>query len=192
MICAAALVLLLDASGSVGAHDWALQVAGHASAVEADSVVRVVERDPVAMVALAFSDVTLPLTAWHLIASREDAAAFALALRTSRRVLSGGTDIGGALMDAMAALPNAPCDPEDRVIDLVTDGDAPAEPARRARDEAAAQGIRINALGVGNDRATAWLREHAITPGGFAMDASGWDDFAHAVRRKITMELAAR
>lgn len=111
------------------------------------------------------------------------------ALRQAPRVLSGGTDIGQALRVAISTMGTAPCG-DAQVIDLVTDGEAPAAPTERARDEAAERGITINALAVGSADAAAWLRAHTVTPGGFVVEAAGWGEFAAAMRRKMVLEVA--
>ncbi|MEI6159409.1 MAG: DUF1194 domain-containing protein [Roseococcus sp.] len=111
-------------------------------------------------------------------------------MRNAPRGEAHGTDIGGALFAALDRLAQAPCTPEEEVIDLVTDGDAPEARTHQARAYAEAQGVRVNALGVGPESAGDWLREHAITPGGFAMAAPNWASFAAAIRRKVTLELA--
>lgn len=95
-------------------------------------------------------------------------------------------------MGGVEAFQDAPCAAEQRVVDLVTDGEAAELPARNAREQAELAGVRINALGVGNDTAAEWLRENAITMGGFAMHAEGWGEFARAILRKINMEVAGR
>jgi hypothetical protein len=190
--CAVALILLLDASGSVRADDWTLQLHGHAAAFEGEDVARITAREPVAVTALAFSDSAAPLVGWRMVRGGADARAFAAELRGADRGPAMGTNIGAALMAGLRALASAPCIPDQPVMDLVTDGEAPEEPARRARDAAEAQGVRINAIGVGSDSAVAWLRENAVTAGGFAMAASDWHDVARALRSKITLELAAR
>lgn len=192
MICAVALVLLLDASASVAAADWDLQLAGHAAAFEGEDVARITAREPVAVTALGFSDHAAPLVGWRVIQGGAAARAFAAELRGADRGVPMGTDIGGALFAGLRALGAAPCEPDQAVLDLVTDGEAPAEPARRARAYAEVQGVRINAIGVGSEAAVAWLRENAVTPGGFVMAASDWHDVARALRSKITLELAAR
>lgn len=192
MICAVALVLLLDASGSVSAPDWSLQQEGHAAAFEAAQITRVIEREPMAVTAKAFSDTAALMVGWRVLRSAADASAFAAELRQAHRPWSGGTNIGAALEAGIEAFGATPCQPESRVIDLVTDGEAAALPAEMARDQAEQQGIRINALGVGHDGAAAWLREHAVTVGGFAMHAASWEDFGRAVLRKVTLEVAGR
>ena len=193
--CAVALVLLLDASGSVSGPEWDLQVAGHAAAFDSPAIVRVIDRGEVlAVTAMEFSDIAQPLVPWALLRSGADAAAFAQAMRRAPRLLSTSTDIGSAITAGLASLQDAPCAADQQVIDVVSDGGAEPRATEAARDAAFARGVRVNALGVGRlpggDPAD-WLREHAATPGGFTLSAAGWGDFADAIRRKITMEVAA-
>jgi hypothetical protein len=190
--CAVALILLLDASGSVQAEDWRLQVEGHAVAFESEDVARITAREPVAVTAIAFSESTTTMVGWRMIRGGADAAGFAAELRAAPRGPAISTNIGGALMAGLRALGSAPCEPDQAVMDLVTDGDAASGPTRQARIYAEAADVRINALGVGSEHAVAWLREYAVTPGGFVMAASDWGDVARALRSKITLELAAR
>ncbi len=196
MFCAVALVLLLDASGSVSAEDWRLQAGGTADAIADEAVVRIIERQGgVAVTAVAFSDITRPLVPWRIVTSAADAGAFAHALREAPRNLYGGTRIGEALTDAIAAFESAPCEAEQQVVDISSDGDADPTPTGRARDLAAMRGIRVNAIGIGRlpgGTPAEWLRDNAVTVGGFALAAGDWADFARAMRRKLAMELAER
>jgi hypothetical protein len=189
--CALALVLLLDASASIFPAEWQLQAEGHAAAFEDAAVLRAITRGPgVAVSALSFSDEAREMVPWRILRSAEDARGFADALRTSPRGEVAGTDIGGAIFAALDQFATAPCAPEEEVIDLVTDGESAEARTHQARAYAEAQGVRVNALGVGPPEAGDWLREHAITPGGFAMAAPDWASFAAAIRRKVTLELA--
>lgn len=191
--CAVALVLLLDASASILPGEWALQRDATAAAFEEEGVLRAIGRDGgVAVTALAFSDGVTPMLGWRHLRDAEDARAFAAALRAAPRGEVGGTDIGGALFAALRALEEAPCAAEQEVIDLATDGEAPEAPVHAARAAAEARGVVINALGVGAPDAAEWLRTHAVTGTGFAMLAEDWARFPQAIRRKLTLELAAR
>ena len=194
--CAVALVLLLDASGSVSAGDWRMQAHGTADAIADDAVVRIIERQgAVAMTAIAFSDITRPLVPWRVLTGPEEAQAFAQSLRDAPRTLHGGTRIGEALNDAIAAFDDAPCLAEQEVVDISSDGDAEPGPTGLARDAAALRGVRVNAIGIGtlpNGTPADWLRDNAVTAGGFALSAGDWGDFARAMRRKLAMELAVR
>jgi hypothetical protein len=191
--CAVALVLLMDASASILPAEWDLQRRSTAAAFREPAVQAAIARDGgVAVTAIAFSDDTTRLTPWRHLRDAADAEAYAAELEAAPRGMALGTDIGGALFAAMAALAEAPCAAEQEVVDLATDGEAPEASVHQARAYAEAQGVRINALGVGAPEAADWLRENAITPGGFALRAAGWEDFPRAIRRKLTLELAAR
>jgi Mg-chelatase subunit ChlD len=188
--CAVALVLLLDASASIRADEWQMQLDGHAAALESPEVARVIERGgPVAVTAFAFSDDAVPVLPWRVVASAADARAAAQALRQAPRGVPLGTDLPGALRAALRALSAAPRPCEREVVDLVTDGEAAAPVRERAYAEA--QGVTVNALAVGPVTAADWLREHAITPGGFVLRAEGWADFHRAILRKLVLELAS-
>lgn len=188
--CAVALVLLLDASASITPPDWRLQLEGHADAIEA--IGPTVQRgEPVAVAAFAFSELVQPLVRWRLIRTEADAREVAAELRQAPRGQMGGTEIPHALRVARNAMADAPCQAEQEVIDLVTDGEAHGPATARERDLAAAEGVRINALGVGSPEAADWLRQHAVTPGGFVMQVERWEDFARAIRRKIALEVAS-
>jgi len=189
--CALALVLLLDASASILRREWQLQAEGHGSAFEDDAVLRAIARGPgLAVTALSFSDDAREMVPWRILRGAQDAPDFAAELRAAPRGEAAGTEIGGALFAAMDRLAEAPCTPDEVVIDLVTDGEAPEARTREARACAEALGVRVNALGVGPEESGEWLREHAITPGGFAMAAPDWARFAAAIRRKAMLELA--
>lgn len=191
--CAVALVLLMDASASILPQEWDLQRVATAAAFRDPAVRAAIARDGgVAVTAIAFSDGTTPMVPWRHLRTAADAEAFAAELAAAPRGPAGGTDIGAALFAAMAALAEAPCAAEQEVVDLATDGEAAEAPVHRARAYAEAQGVRINALGIGPESAVEWLRENAITQGGFALAAAGWEEFPRAIRRKLTLELAAR
>lgn len=194
--CAVALVLLLDASGSVTNEDWRMQVQGTADGIADDAVTRIIERQgAVAMTAIAFSDLTVPMVPWRVLRTAGEARGFAQALREAPRALYGGTRIGEAIDDAVVALDAAPCAAEQEVIDVASDGDADPVPTMRARDAAAARGVRVNAIGIGRlpgGNPADWLRDNAVTMGGFSIDVGDWSDFSRAMRRKLQMELAAR
>jgi Protein of unknown function (DUF1194) len=200
--CAAALVLLLDASGSIPDDAWGLQVEGHRAALAAPEVVRLVERGgPVAVAAFGFAAGVWELAPWSVLRSGADARAFGDALAAGARDRASrflaATATGTAIRTATEAHERAPCEADERITDLVSDGTANAgRDTARARDDAAEAGIRVNALAVrteaGADDPAAWLRETAMTPGGFVLEADGWDRFAEALRRKLARELAAR
>lgn len=193
MICAAALVLLLDASGSIMPADWREQLEATADAIESAEVADAIRRGgPMAVKAIAFSDRVAPLTGWVLLPDAAAAQAYADRLRQAPRAVSGGTDIGRALAAAHQAMPAAPCVPDRLVIDLSTDGEAPEAGTAMARDVAQADGVTINVIAVGAVARPESLREHALTGDGFLIHAADWSRYAELVRRKVILETAAR
>lgn len=193
MICAVALVLLLDGSRSIQPDQWLLQTGGHADAFESQSIQGAIERGPgIAVTAIAFGMGSRQLVEWRILRTADDARAFAAILRQADQGDDSGTDIGQAIMAGLRALGRAPCQPDEEVVDLVTDGIAQVEPVQRARAYAEVQGVKINAIGVGDPGAADWLRQHAVTPGGFAIQVEDWAAFGPAIRSKITMEVAQR
>jgi len=204
--CSLALVLLLDMSGSVTPQDWQHQVEGHARALQAAPVREaIIANGPVAVRADAFSDYRHELAGWTLLRTEGDVSGFAATLRAGGRQVfpQGDTLTAQALEDSVDAFEGAPCAPDQRVIDLVTDGVPSDRPrmgfVRHNLDEA---GVRVNALFVetargradsaraGWDNGLDWLREEVVTGGGVAMSADGWNDFTRQIRMKVVLEIA--
>lgn len=193
MICAAALVLLLDASGSIMPAEWREQVEATARAVESAEVAEAIRRGgPMAVTALAFADLPRTMVGWHILTSQRDAAAFAARLREAPRGGQGGTAIGLALREAHRRIGEAPCEADRYVIDLSTDGEAPEADTAAARDAAQAGGVTINVISVGAMALPESLREHATTGDGFLIHAADWARYGELVRRKVIWETAAR
>jgi uncharacterized protein with von Willebrand factor type A (vWA) domain len=193
MLCAAALVLLLDASGSIMPAEWREQLHATADAIASPEVADAIRRGgPVAVKAIAFSDRVAPLTGWVVLPDGAGAQAYAERLREAPRAVGGGTDIGRALAAAHDAMAAAPCQPDRLVIDLSTDGEAPEAGTAMARDAAQADGVTINVIAVGAVARPDSLREHAATVDGFLIHAADWSHYAALVRRKVILETAAR
>jgi hypothetical protein len=197
MLCSLALVLLLDASGSVPDPAWNMQVQAHADALADPTIGRIIAREgAVAVMVAAFDDAPRTLVSWRMLEGPADAAAMARTLAGAQRPGRGGTATGRAMHFALEELRRAPCVPDRAVIDLVTDGPGDDAPAlARARAEAEARDVRVNALAVitypGIDT-FGWLRGAVVTPGGFVMAADGWEGVSAALRRKITWEISGR
>lgn len=193
MVCATALVLLLDASGSIMPSEWRQQLEATAGALESSEFHYALERGgPVAVTALAFSTHAAPLTEWHVLRDAAEARVYAALLREAPRVVGGGTDIGWALSAAHQAVRAAPCAADRQVIDLSTDGEAPEAETAMARDAAQMDGVTINVIAVGALAQPDSLREHAMTGDGFLIHAADWSQYAALVRRKVILETAAR
>jgi Mg-chelatase subunit ChlD len=193
VICATLLVLLMDASGSIFPAEWREQVEATARAIESPEVADAIARaGPMAVKAVAFAEVAVPLTGWVVLDGAQAARAYADRLREAPRAVGGGTDIGRALSAAHEAMRAAPCEADRMVIDLSTDGEAPEAPTALARDAAQADGVTINAIVVGAQARPDSVREFAVTGDGFVIHAADWSQYAALVRRKILLETAAR
>lgn len=194
---AVCLALLLDVSASVDHSAYDLMRRGHAEAFHAPAVTRAIETDGLAVMVVQFSDYPHVTQPWRVLRTRQQAAAFAAQMAQMPRVAFAGTNTGLAVAVTLRAMQAAPAC-EQFVADIVTDGPSndPGDLAD-ARDEATQLGVRINALLVETSaaepqEAERWAREHLTTPDGFALVAHGWERFAAAFARKLSMEVSAR
>ncbi len=206
--CLAAIVLLLDVSGSVDGTHYAAQRDGTAAAFEHPSVIGTIATSEGIAVALAqFAYRATTRLGWVMIRDEASSRRFAEAVRALERRDNGFiTAIGDALEHGRDLLRDPPCRPALRVIDISTDGFAEGgsvSPAN-ARDAAQAEGIEINALlfdaiadpgAEPNDPAELaaaedWLRGQVAT--GFVRPAYRSGGYAAAFRQKLLMEIAGR
>ncbi len=197
MICGLALILLMDASGSVDQRAWQAQLEAHADALADPAIGRAMAAQGVTAVSvIAFSERTHVLVPWRIVDTAEDAEGPAREVMAAQRPESAGTHTGRALAFALDHLEQAPCVPERAVIDVVTDG--PSDDRARleaARERAIDQDVRVNVLVVNTYPAAdpvGWARKHLMTPGGFVVEANNWADVAAALRRKVTWEISHR
>jgi hypothetical protein len=168
-------------------------VAAHVAGLRDPRVTRHAERLGVAVTAFAIGSTPYRLRGW---AGSPAAAAEALAPRAARMPfrVPEGTATGDAVFAALAALRDGP-ECERQVIDVATDGQSnQGRPMQAARDAAAAAGVVVNVVTVrtvqGADDPGEWAREHAVTPGGFVIEATGWDAWMRAIVRKLVLEVA--
>jgi len=206
LACFAAIVLLMDVSGSVSDAAFQAQRDGTASAFEDPQVLRVIEASGGIAVQVSQFDIASDTRlGWRMIPDGAAARDFAASLRAMpRRTRGNPTAIGRALNHAHAALAEAPCLPTTRVIDISTDGyetDA-RPPARHARDAAALEGVVINAIAfssydgvrqgedwihVVQQETQDWLSENVAT--GFVRVANDPAGFHEAFRSKVVFEI---
>jgi hypothetical protein len=195
--CAVALILLLDASQSVGAKDWESQVDMTASAFLHPEVASVIENNPygTAVAAAVFATDFAIVVPWQILTHTQSIDNFAASLRGIPRTGVGVyTHIENALIGTEKYMDEAPCKPTMKVVDVSTDGVINLEQdASRQRDKMHEKEIRINAIGFGPalDLEKS-LTDHLITPGGFTVIAHSWMDYAISIRRKLIREIAWR
>jgi hypothetical protein len=193
-----ALVLAVDVSMSVTADSYLLQRDGIARAFDNPRLAGAISAIPggVEALVLEWSDpdrITVTV-GWTRLADAESAAAFAAAVRATKRSSEGLTAIGPALIAAAAAFDHTPEPALRRIIDISGDGMANfGLPPAVARDRIVAAGISINGLAIVTEESwlEAYYRSNVIGgPGAFVVAARDFQSFADAILRKLVQEIA--
>jgi Protein of unknown function (DUF1194) len=202
-----ALVLTVDASGSIDTPEFQLQKEGIAGAVADPEVLSTIQSGRNGRIAIAYVEWGAPGAAqmmvdWMLVEDAASAAAFGDAVLQAPRSIQSYNAIGDAIDLAVRLFDACPCQPTRRIIDV--SGDNPDNrsnhPAPLARDAAIAQGVTINALAILNDGRLGqggrpWLVETYERTviggfGAFATAAQSRADFARALREKMVLEIS--
>jgi len=196
-----ALVLAVDASGSVDRVRFALQKQGYVAAFRHPRVIGAIETGPhqaIAVIMMQWTGPALQVTAvpWTKISDAASANAFADKIAAAPRALfGGGTSISGAIDASMALLFDNPFKATRRVIDISGDGaNNRGRFVRDARDEAVGQGVGINGLPIlalepDLDR---YYRQNVVGgPGAFVIAAKDFESFGEAILKKLIAEIAA-
>jgi hypothetical protein len=195
------LILAVDASGSVSADEFDLQVKGLADAFRDPAVISAIQSIALGGIAVAVMQWSSPghqvmAVNWQLVSDRASAELLAQQIITVGRLILGETAIDRALMFAMAEISTNDYSGRRRVIDLSGDGATNwGGLPDRARDEAVAAGITINALAIVNEQPDLdqYFRDHVIGGlGAFVVTASDYEDFARAIRLKLIEEIQGR
>ncbi len=194
------LVLAVDASSSVSAAEFALQIQGLARAFRDPRVQQAIRAAgdlglAVALVQWSSERKQVLAVDWTLVTGPEAAGAFADRIaEVPRFVIGGGTAIGNALKFAMGLLDGNDFRGRRRVIDVSGDGRANqgAQPAE-LRDAAVTLGITINGLAILNEDAA--TEEYYWTDviggsGAFVMIANDYESYARAILTKLVREIA--
>lgn len=197
--CTLALVLLMDVSQSVNHTNYELQREGLAQAFADPQLQQIILSQPDHMVVQVqqFASESEVIINWRMLRTRSDIQAFVQELAQMPRSTPGIlTGIGIAMQSAVQAFDHAPCVPEQRVVDVSADGSHNmGVPPSQVRDQAQAHTITINGLPIlleADSDLPTYFREHVVTSDGFVVIAHGYQDFARAIRRKLTLEIATR
>ncbi|MEM9048980.1 MAG: DUF1194 domain-containing protein [Pseudomonadota bacterium] len=196
--CSLALVLALDISSSVNAHEYRLQIGGLAAALR-DPEIRAAVLATAPVFATVFewsghaqqSDV-LP---WTRLSAPADIDALAARLDAHIRPYdSFATAIGEALAYGLDRFDALPVGCARRVIDI--SGDGVTNEGRLAialHPQAAQRGVTVNALVIkgANPDPEAHYRYNVITgPGAFLMVArNGFEDYPALIKGKLLREI---
>src|SRR5690606_4942220 len=142
-----ALVLVVDASGSISEPEFRLQKEGIALAVTDPDVLAAVQGGALQRLAIAYVEWGGPMMAqtmvgWTIVEDSASAESFAAAVLGAPSSSQSYNAIGDASDHAAALLDACPCQPTRRVLDV--SGDNPdnrsMRPAPLARDAAVAEG----------------------------------------------------
>ncbi len=197
-----ALVLAVDVSGSVNGERFALQMEGIARAFEDTAVQAAIISGPhraIFVTLVEWSNRPAVSVPWTLIASAEDARAFAERIRRAPRADSQFTCMAAALqLIADKVLPFLPAPSERTIIDVSGDGRDNCNPQKQVdavRDDLVGADVTINGLPIleGDEAETLepWYRDHVIGGrGAFLLPALGFRDFGRAMRRKFIVEIS--
>jgi len=196
-----ALVLAVDASGSVDQYRFGLQKRGYAAAFRSSRVIKAISSGAAQAIAVTLVQWTGPALqeqaiGWTVVRGAAAAEDFAAAIeRMPRRLFGGGTSISGAIDYSRLLLARLPFTAARRVIDVSGDGaNNRGRSVTLARDAAVRDGIGINGLPIlalepDLDR---YYFDHVVGgPGAFMIPAQSYDTFADAVLKKLVMEIAA-
>jgi hypothetical protein len=202
-----ALVLAVDASGSIDQAEFQLQKEGIASAVVAGPALSAISSGPNGRIAIAYVEWGSPggaatIVNWMIVDNAASAGRFAAAVLAAERSLQSYNAIGDAITHGAVLIGACPCTPIRGVIDISGDNrdNRSLTPSVVARQAAAAQGITVNALAVLEGERTGasgkpWLveayeREVIAGPGAFVIAAHDRGDFARALLQKMVREIA--
>ena len=198
---AIALVLAVDASGSVSNGRFELQKQGYAAAFRNPQVLNSIRSLMTQSIAVTMMQWTGPrlhavVVDWTLVKDEATTNALAAAIEAaSRQLFGGGTSISGAIDYSRLLLAQSPFNAARRVIDISGDGsNNSGRSVTQARDEAVHDGVSINGLPILTlepylDR---YYYENVIGgPGAFMIPAANYDNFADAILKKLITEIAA-
>ncbi len=196
------LLLAVDASVSVNATEFDLQVGGIARAFRSAAVlgaIRAAGAEGIAVAVYHWGNVEQQRLAVDWMRVHDASSARALAARIAaapRAFVGGATAIHSALDFAVPRFDDNGFEGRRRVLDLSADGrNNRGTSPETARDRAVARGITVNGLAILNDVAFLDDYFHARVIGGaaaFVEPADDYDDFARAIEAKLVREITGQ
>src|SRR5438046_9977976 len=193
-----ALVLAVDASGSVDRVRFELPKQGYVAAFRHPRVIGAIQSGPtqaIAVIMMQWTGPALQVTAVPCTKISDAASANAFADKVAaapRALFGGGTSISGAIDTSMALLFDNPYRAARRVIDISGDGsNNRGRSVNQARDEVIAKGVGINGLPILSlepdlDR---YYRDNVIGgPGAFMIVARDYETVCGAIMQQLIAE----
>ena len=198
-----ALVLAIDASGSIDHNEAELQRKGIAEAFLSKEVLQAIQSGSLGRIGVAaiyfssrqYGVMSVPVN-WMVIRDQKSAEDFVRTLIAAPRQSARGTSISDALELSQRMLEKGPYRSAKMVVDVSGDGENNA--GRRlldVRDELLARSITINGLPIMDETTSQDLDKYFEGcviggPGSFVVPAKGFGDFARAMRRKLILEIS--
>ena len=193
------LVLLVDVSASVNDLEYDLQAQGLAKAVRSERVVRAIHsvaRKGIAVCVVQWADHAHQVKSvdWIVLRSADDARQLASRIAAMPRQIHGGhTALGDALAFGLNELQTNAYLGARRVIDLSGDGRSnDGRSLYETRKYVITRGVTINGLAILNELPLLadYFRKQLIGgEGAFVETASDYEDFTHAMSRKLEREI---
>jgi hypothetical protein len=199
-----ALVLAVDASGSVDPDEFSLQLNGIANAFRQREVVDAIRSGGAGAIDVALllwggeiGDVVS--SGWFRVSTDQEAEVFAAHVAAHPRHAYGTTSVGNGIMAALALLREVAERADRLCIDVSGDGREtamargrrPTIAPTRARASAENWQVTINALAIQNEEADLgqWYRLNIVTGDGFVMAIDRADAFGRAIQSKLIREI---
>ena len=191
------LVLALDSSSSVSAEEFDLQRQGISRAFRDPGVRKAIanlgeQGLAVALIQWSGGRMQRLSVDWTQLRDAPDADLFASSVAEAERLLTGGTNLGGAVRYSLEQIETNRFEGRRKVIDVSGDGFTGLSP-RRERDRAVSRGLTVNGLAILNERPELGLYYAAHLIGGagaFVLTAETYEDFAEAMRDKLLQEIS--
>lgn len=197
-----ALVLAIDASGSINAEEFSLQQQGYAEAFRSprvQSALAAAGTVKVGIVLWGDTEMEPQVVPMTLISFASNAEALSDQIKALPRRVSGNTGIGSAVSIAIDLLESPNGCASRRLINVSGDGPETISPRPKrhvpltaARKRAKHLGITINALAIENDVADLgnWFSNRLIIgPGAFVMTVDGFETFGESIEAKLEREI---
>jgi hypothetical protein len=197
-----ALVLAIDASGSINAPEFNLQQAGYAAAFRSGAVqdaLMAAGRVEIAVVLWGDTEMAAQVLGWQPVHTSADAHNLARQIADMPRRVTGNTGIGKGIWTALDLLSAHDGCGTRRLVNVSGDGKEtllphPREhvPLATAQTRAIRMGVTINGLAILTDEAdlARWYGAHVATgPDAFVMQVAGFDTFSDAIIAKLAREI---
>ena len=189
------MVLAVDGSASVTYEEFGLIAGGMAAALRDPAVVLgLVGTSELALLLWSGAGQQDVITGWTQVSTEAELRAFADDVENMpRTVRAGTTAIGEALLASLTLLAQVPAVPKRNIVNVIgdgrsNDGIAPGP----IRDRMVAADITINGLCILHeepDLLSSYAKEVIGGPGAFAVTCREYQDFAEAMRQKLTREV---